>query len=176
MAYEDAFLTNNAVVFIGGSVSGDTNEGATSIALQASDDTLAEIRTRLSATVDTGTANGWTEISTDGWGFVFGSYPGPSIELAEQGGSSKATFRQSLEVQDLEWTFQVDENVETFKVLGGVQQKRRRFLIFPNGVSSGASYDELEAYISAPTQDNSGRKQYNISVYLNGPVVTRTIA
>ena len=176
MSYEDAFLTNNAVVFMGGSVSGDTNEEANTVALQASDDTIAEIRTRVGATVDTGTLNGWTEVSTDGWGFVFGSYPGPSIELAEQGGSSKATFRQSLEVQDMEWTFQIDENVETFKIFGGIQQKRRRFLIFPNGVSSGASYDELVAWISCPTADNGGRKQYNINVYLNGPITTRTIA
>ena len=172
MAYEDAYLTKNFKLWMGGNVSGATNEEAASKTVAAA----ADLVTTIGATADVATQNGWTEISTGGWGFVAGNYSGPTSELVEQDGSSEAVYRQDLEVTDLSWNFQIDVNEETLKIFGGLQQKRRRFIVGPNGASAGASIDQFAAWASAPTQDNRGRQQYNISVALNGPVSTSVLS
>ena len=178
MAYKDAFLTNAAVVFMGANIERDsspTNEAAPEVTINAK--TLEDLYTAFGITVDTAPTggDGWIDISTDGWGFVFGSYPGPTVELAEQGCSTKSTFRQSLGVQDMEWSFQVDENVVTKEVLLGLNQKPRRFYVFPNGIAGSRPYDNFVSLVTATTQDNGGRKQYNVTTYLNSRVQSGTL-
>ena len=179
MAYKDAFLTSKARVFMGGKVASGDNEEAEepTIGGTIGAHTIAQsVITTVSGTTDTGTANGWTQISTEGWGFIFGSYPGSTVELVEQGGSSSSTFRQSLEVEDLEWTFQIDVNSETFKIFGGVhKQKRRHWIVCPSGTDTGSPFDSFVAWTNGISQDNGGRLQYNVSVLLNGPVKSGSI-
>ena len=170
MAYEDAYLTKDFKVYMGGSVSGNTNEEAAAL-------TITDVASLNAAkgTANEATANGWTEVSTDGWGLVRGNYPGPTSELVEQDGAADAVYRQDLGVQDLSWNFQIDANAETVKIFGGLQQKRRRFIVAPNGIVAGRSVDQFVAWTSAPTQDNRGRQQYNVTVSLNGPVTPRVL-
>ena len=173
MAYEDAFLTSKARVFMGGKVASGDNEAADPVTFTSGTTTAAALLAAVQGTVGTATANGWTEISTEGWGFVFGSYPGSTVEIVEQGGSASSTFRQSLEVEDLEWTFQIDVNVETFKIFGGVhKQKRRRWVICPSGLEASSPVDIFEAWTNGTSQDNGGRLQYNVSVLLNGAIIS----
>ena len=173
MAYKDAFLTKDSQAFMGGS--GSDMASSVEAAAPTLTGSVAASKATLVTTADTGTLSGWTEVSTDGWGFIFGSYPGPTVELAEQGGSADATFRQSLQVQDLEWTFQIDVNSETFKIFGNIQQKRRRWVVAPNGYAVQQPYDTFVAWTNANSQDNGGRLQYNVSVLLNGPVTSGTL-
>ena len=178
MAYEDAFLTSKARVFMGGKfTAGSVNEEADDVTFTSGTTTHGALQTAVQGTIGSATVNGWTEISTEGWGFVFGSYPGSTVEIVEQGGSASSTFRQSLEVEDLEWTFQIDVNKETFKIFGGVhKQKRRRWVVCPSGLEANSPVDIFEAWTNGVSQDNGGRLQYNVSVLLNGPIVTGVTA
>ena len=171
MSYEDAYLTKDFRIWMGGKVSGGDNEEADAKTLS----TAAGMVATIGATADVATLNGWTELSTAGWGLVRGNYPGPQSELVEQDGASDAIFRQDLGVQDLSWNFQIDSNEQTVKIFGGIQQKRRRFIVAPNGVAAGRATDQFVAWVSAPTQDNRGKQQYNITVALNGPVSPHTL-
>jgi len=175
MSYEDAFLTKDFEAFLGGKfVAGTTDEEADELTFTTAALFNTAGQTHL-GTPDVATKNGWTKVSTDGWGFVAGNYSGPTTELVEQDGASEAVFRQSLEVVDLTWNFQIDVNDETLKIFGGITQKRRRLIVAPNGTKAGASVDQFVAWVSAPTQDNRGRQQYNVTVSLNGPVKTHTL-
>lgn len=171
-SYEDAFLTKDARLFIGGLVTGDSNEEAAAIALGAAADLVAAI----GATDGVGTENGWTELSTGGWGFVFGSYPGPASEIIEHEGAAEAVYRQDLGVIDLSWSFQNYVNDETIKVLGKLgRAKRRRLIVAPNGIAAGRRIDQFVAWCSVPTQDARGLQQFNTTASLNGPVTTHTL-
>jgi len=172
MSYEDAYLTKDFKAFLGGSDSGNTNEEQGAVTLGAA----SGVAGLVGGTADTATENGWTEISTDGWGFVAGNYTGPTSELVEQDGASEAVYRQDLQIVDLNWNFQIDANAETVKVFGNLRTaKRRRIVVAPNGVAAGRSVDQFVAWVAAPTQDNRGRQQYNVTVDLNGPVTTTTL-
>lgn len=171
MAYEDAYLTKDFRVWMGGNVSGSNNEEADAVALGSASALIAAI----GATDDVATLNGWTEVSTNGWGLVRGNYPGPSSELVDQDGAADAVYRQDLGVQDLAWNFQIDANAQTVNIFGGLRQKRRRLIVAPNGVATGRSVDQFVAWVSAPTQDNRGKQQYNVTVSLNGPVTVATL-
>lgn len=172
MAYEDAYLTKDFRVFMGGKVTGGDNEEAAAINIS----NVASITGTAIGTADQATLNGWTEISTNGWGLVRGNYPGPTSELVEQDGVADAVYRQDLGVQDLSWNFQIDSNKETVKIFGGLQQKRRRFIVAPNGLVAGRSVDQFVAWTSAPTQDNRGKQQHSVTVSLNGPVSTTVLS
>lgn len=177
MAYEDALLTKNFEVWMGGAgaTAGVPNSGHEADAKDLSSTAATALASTIGGTADDATLNGWTMISTEGWAFVAGNYSGPQSELSEQDGAQDAMYRQDLEVQDLTWNFQIDVNAKTIKVFGGLTNKRRRFIIVPNGVKSGSHVDQFVGWVNAPTQDNGGKQQYNVTVSLNGPVTQNTL-
>lgn len=169
MVWLPANLEADSVYYMGGDlVSGAYVAPAAFSALAGS--TLAALDTSVGVTANAATKDGWTRLSQQDWGFVPAAYNGPQVEVREQPGAHNAIYRQSLKVTDLNWSFTIEVNAQTRLIFGAVRQELRRFLVVPDGATTGSIVDQFVAMITCPTGNDGGAKIYEVAVLGHGPL------